>query len=91
MKRRILIILALLVLFGQWANLEHAYHEHTHGEICEYCLSAQPFDHAAVDSANTFTLAAVAHLPETGYIESTPRLNIRYFSSRAPPRSIQTI
>jgi len=91
MKKRILIILTLLVLFGQWANLEHAYHEHSHGEICEYCLSAQPLDHAVVDSANSFTLAKGANTLQTGFKESTPIFNIRYYSSRAPPRSIQTI
>ena len=91
MKRRLLIILAFLVLFGQWANIEHAYHDHIDGGVCEYCLSAQPLDHSLVDCTHAFIVAKTSYLHDAGFNDSTPIITVRYYSSRAPPHSIQII
>jgi len=88
MKRLYLTVLVLVVLLTQWGSLSHDYHIHTEDESCDYCLSAQTFDHAVTPS----TLKA--HLPKFFQFKAKHTrlivLNKGFYNyaARAPPRFI---
>lgn len=51
MRTPLLILLTLFSLLSQWAWIEHAYHGHDSGEICEICLIGQAQTHGAMPAA----------------------------------------
>jgi hypothetical protein len=60
MRTPLIILLTLFSLLSQWLWLEHNYHEHDSGEVCEICLIGQAQSHAAIPPA----LHLPAALPE---------------------------
>ena len=78
----------ITLLLSQWGVIDHAFHDHFEGEVCDYCISAKPFDNAVTSSdeivvsdsqnQNPAVLLQVAK-------SETPRY---YYSVRAPPRTI---
>ena len=51
MKRLHLIILTFTLLLSQWGTIDHVYHEHVAGDVCDYCVSAKSFAHAVTSSS----------------------------------------
>jgi len=88
MKQLHLIFLTLFLLLGQWSSLEHDYHDHESGEICDYCLNAQPLDHAVTNSVELGISNEPTHQQDELAQEFISKSNIRYYSVRAPPRFI---
>lgn len=88
MKRLHFIILATTLLLSQWGSIDHAFHAHQVGEVCDYCISAKALDHTvsseikdAVVVKQTFIQAELA---QTSISKSfTP-----HYAARAPPRFI---
>jgi len=88
MKRLHLIFLILVLLFSQGSSLDHIYHDHKNGEVCDYCLSAQPLDHAVTTSIQPFlSIKKPQWQAEPAKLFIT-KSNIRYYAVRAPPRFI---
>lgn len=88
MKRLPLIFITLIILFGQWGSLEHVYHDHKSGEACDYCLKAQPLDHAVTSAFQLGISNAPVH-PGVEEVQAfISRSTIYYYSVRAPPRFI---
>ena len=88
MKRLHLIILTITLLLSQWGTIDHVYHEHTAGDVCDYCVSAKSFDHAATSSFQTTPVIKQTQQAETLAQASTSQSVTRYYNVRAPPRSI---
>ena len=88
MKRLLLTFFALIIILVQQGSLEHAYHEHAAGEICDYCLNSKSLDHFTVNSAqpvvHTVSLQWKFEYSHSVILTS----HTRYFSARAPPRFI---
>ena len=88
MKSLNLIILTIILALGQWASLDHAYHDHQENEVCEYCLSIKPLEHTATGSSY--------HIPSSSHsqwhFELVTTIDVlgsaSYFAARAPPRFI---
>ena len=51
MRKPLIILLTLFSLLTQWAWVEHIYHDHDAGEMCEVCLIGQAQSHAAIPPA----------------------------------------
>jgi len=78
----------LVLLFAQGSSLDHIYHDHKNGEVCDYCLSAQPLDHAVTTSIQLFlSIKKPQWQTEPAKVLFTES-NIRYYAARAPPRFI---
>ena len=88
MKRLHLIILTLTLLLSQWGVIDHVYHEHVAGDVCDYCVSAKSFDHAVTSSFQTTALIFQTQRAEVLVQASTPKSVSRYYAVRAPPRLI---
>jgi len=88
MNRLHLTIFALILLLGQWGNIDHAYHEHDSGEVCDFCLSAQALDHA-ITPAIQCVFAPSFHQTLSQQVQGYVSANgARYYAARAPPRFI---
>ena len=88
MKLLHLIFLTLVLLFAQGSSLDHIYHDHKNGEVCDYCLSAHPLDHAVTTSIQSFlSIKKLQWQAEPAKVFITES-NIRYYAVRAPPRFI---
>jgi len=88
MKRLHLIILTVTLLLSQWGTIDHVYHDHTVGEVCDYCVSAKLFDHAAPSSFQTTRVIIQTQQAETLAQASTSQSITHYYNVRAPPRLI---
>ena len=88
MKLIHLIILTVTLLLSQWGTIDHVYHEHTAGEVCDYCVSAKSFDHAVTSSVQTTTVFKQTQQANMLAQASTSQSVTRYYSARAPPRFI---
>lgn len=85
MHRLHITLFALIILLGQWGGIDHAYHEHDTGEVCDFCLSAQALDNAITPALQfVFTPSFHQFQPELvlGYVSKN---NARYYAARAPP------
>lgn len=88
MKRLHFIILSAFLLFSQWGSIDHVYHVHTAGEVCDYCISAQPLGHAVSDSAKTIVVVKQTFAqPELTQAPISKSFTPGY-AARAPPRYI---
>ena len=84
MRQTLITLLLLVTLLSQWGLIEHGYHSHDPGEVCEVCVSAS--GHVAIT-------ASAAQLPESQGVEFiAPALSSpltaatpRYYATRAPP------
>lgn len=88
MKRLHLIFLTLFLLLGQLGSLDHVYHEHESGEVCDYCLGAQSLDHAVTVSHTSVTPISISQSLHELTHEFFPGKTSRYYAARAPPRFI---
>lgn len=88
MKNLHLIIFTITLLLSQWGAIDHVYHEHTAGEVCDYCVTAKSFDHAASNSGQTLSLTSQAQQSEMLLQAPTLKSVTRYYAVRAPPRLI---
>lgn len=88
MKRLHIITLAITLLLSQWGTIDHVYHEHTAGEVCDFCISAKSFDHAVTSSSQGIALIKQVQTPEILAQASTSKTVIRHYAVRAPPRFI---
>lgn len=85
MRQSLITLLAVITLLSQWAWLEHGYHDHDAGEVCEVCVSAS--GHVAVTpTAPQLPALHGSDLPvpvfSTSYTAAAPR----FYATRAPPR-----
>lgn len=88
MKRLHIIALTITLLLSQWGTIDHVYHEHTAGEVCDFCISAKSFDHAVTSSSQDLALIKQVQSPEILAQASTSKTVIRHYAVRAPPRFI---
>lgn len=88
MKHLHLIILTVTLLLSQWGAIDHFYHEHTAGEVCNYCISAESLDHAATSSFQTTIVVKQTQPAKILAQASTSKSVTRYYNVRAPPRFI---
>ena len=88
MKRLHLIILTVTLLLSQWGMIDHVYHEHVAGEVCDFCISAKSFDHVVTSSFQATTITQQTQEPEVLVQEATSNSSNRYYATRAPPRLI---
>ena len=88
MKRLHLIILSITLLLSQWGTIDHVYHEHTAGEVCDFCISAKSFDHAVTSSSQTTALIKQIQSPDILAQASNSKSVARHYAVRAPPRLI---
>ncbi|MCW8900367.1 MAG: hypothetical protein OQK75_06230 [Gammaproteobacteria bacterium] len=88
MKRLHLIILTITLLLSQWGMIDHVYHDHIASDVCEYCVSAKSFDHAATSSVQSTAIIKQFQNPDVLAQASTAKTVSRYYAVRAPPRSI---
>lgn len=88
MKHLHLIILTVTLLLSQWGTIDHVYHEHSAGEVCDYCVSTKSFDNAITSSVQTTAVFKQTQQAEILAQASTTRSITRYYAVRAPPRFI---
>ncbi|MCW8829158.1 MAG: hypothetical protein OQK94_08890 [Gammaproteobacteria bacterium] len=85
MRQHLITLLAVITLLSQWGWLEHDYHEHDAGQVCEVCVSAA--GHVAV-IPDTPQLPPL-HGSETPFTPSSTSFSAaapRFYTARAPPR-----
>lgn len=85
MRKPLIILLTLLSLLSQWAWVEHAYHEHDAGEICEICLLGHAQAHAAVPSTLPLTASYPEHFERPQHSRQAARPAFTRQNIRAPP------
>lgn len=89
MKRLHFLILSVTLLLSQWGSIDHLYHAHTSGEVCDYCISVQPLEHAVSSMVQSIAVAkkttAEEEQPQIAHAKSFTR----HYIARAPPRLIQ--
>ena len=88
MKRLHFIILTAILLLSQWGSIDHVYHEHIAGEVCDYCIAAQPTDNAVSNSFQTIPLVKQIQKTVVLVQELSTKSVTRYYAVRAPPRLI---
>ncbi|MCW8919361.1 MAG: hypothetical protein OQL08_11185 [Gammaproteobacteria bacterium] len=87
MRHSLITLLAVITLLSQWGWLEHGYHDHESGEVCELCVSAA--GHVAILPGTTQPLP----LTHTSLEPPTPLVSLlsaapRFYPTRAPPLSL---
>lgn len=85
MKRLHYVIFTAILLLSQWGSIDHVYHEHTAGEICDYCIGSQPFDNAVSHSFQSAPFVKQIQQPELLAKGFTSKNITRYYAVRAPP------
>jgi hypothetical protein len=88
MKRLHYIFLIFFLVLGQWGSLDHAYHDHETSEVCDYCLSAQPLDHAVTTFTQPVISTGDPQWHDESAIELITKYTIHHYAARAPPRFI---
>ncbi len=87
MRRLLITLLAVVTLLSQWGWLEHGYHEHDPGEVCEVCLSANGHGQAITPSLPALpAITAITLHNEPLPTQPLTRGAFRLYASRAPPR-----
>lgn len=89
MKKLHLIILTLSLLLSQWGAIDHVYHDHTAGEVCDYCVTSKSLDHAVNGSIQVASISNQMQEPEILLQAPVQKSVTRYYAVRAPPRLIQ--
>lgn len=88
MKRLHFIILTVTLLLSQWGSIDHAYHAHKSGEVCDYCIGAQSLDHAVISTVQSIAVVKQTPVQEEQNQTSLTKTFTRYYAARAPPRFI---
>ena len=86
MKRLQLFIFTITLLLFQWGTLDHQYHDHDMGEVCDYCISAKSLNDAVSNSVQTIVLNKHIQNPEVLLTSATFTTVSQYYAVRAPPR-----
>ena len=88
MKRLYIISLTLLLLLSQLGAIDHAFHEHSPDEACEYCIAAKALDHAVGNSFLISAFAVDSATPIYNTSNTVSSVAIHYYRGRAPPHYI---
>ena len=88
MKRLHFTIITITLLLSQWGVIEHAFHEHVAGEVCEYCLTAKSFDDIVLSSDQAVVPAIQSQISEVLFQAAKSETFSHYYSIRAPPQFI---
>lgn len=84
MRHRLITLLAVITLLSQWGWLEHGYHDHDSGEVCELCVSVA--GHVAIPPGTAQPLPrSHNHLEPSTHLVSLLSAAPRFYSTRAPP------
>ncbi|MDH5395317.1 MAG: hypothetical protein OEW97_03515 [Gammaproteobacteria bacterium] len=86
MKRLHFIILAVTLLFSQWGSIDHVYHAHKAGDVCDYCITAQSLDHAVSHAVPTLGVVKQTNIQQALPQFSVTKNVTRHYGARAPPR-----
>lgn len=85
MRRSLITLLIAITLLSQWGWVEHGYHSHDSGDVCEVCVNAS--GHVAVmPTAPPLPPGHESELPVAALYASFTPSTLRYYTSRAPPR-----
>jgi len=88
MKRRHFIILTAFLLLSQWGSIDHVYHAHKAGEVCDYCISGQSLDHAVGHSVKAVAVVKQTFVQPELTQASVSKSFTPTYAARAPPRFI---
>ena len=88
MNRLYMPVFVLLILLAQWGSLNHAYHVHESGDVCDYCLSAQALDHVITSTIQFVFASSFQQFQSEQMREDASIQSVRYYAVRAPPRFI---
>ena len=88
MKRLYIITFAITLLLSQWGTIDHVYHEHTAGEVCDYCLSAPSLDNALSYNHNIDFSKNTVQSHNEITLELLITSTVRIYAARAPPRLV---
>lgn len=88
MHRYLITLLAVITLLSQWGWVEHAYHAHDNGEVCEVCLAANALEHTINPSLPLLPSIAVFVVSEPLPQQLLAQYKFHYYSSRASPASL---
>ena len=84
MRHILITLLLVLTLLSQWSWVEHGYHEHEEGEICELCINAS--GNAALTSTKIeLSNNPNIHVRFVGELDISVLNHPRFYASRAPP------
>ena len=86
MRQLLLTLLAVITLLSQWGWVEHAYHNHDPGKICEVCLSANAHGHALTPSLPQLPTVSGFIISQQPLQQALVQRSVRYYPTRAPPR-----
>jgi len=78
----------ITLLLSQWGVIDHAFHEHIAGEVCDYCLSAKSFDDTIPALEQTVAPGVQSQNPEVLLQVVKSKTLSHYYSVRAPPQFI---
>lgn len=88
MKRLYFTVFAITLLLSQWGSIDHLFHAHQSGEVCDYCVSAQSLENAVSSGEHSIAVVKATTVQEEQtqivYAESFTR----HYAARAPPRLI---
>ena len=85
MRRSLITLLIAITLLSQWGWVEHGYHSHDSGDVCEVCVNAS--GHVALmPTAPQLPHQHGSELPVAAFYHSFNPATPRYYTSRAPPR-----
>ena len=88
MKRLHFAIIMITLLLSQWGVIDHAFHEHEAGEVCDYCISAKPFDDAVTSSDVIVVPNKQTQTPAVLLKTAHSKTRNHFYSVRAPPHLI---
>ena len=88
MKRLHLTIVMVTLLLSQWGIIDHAFHEHVESEVCDYCITAKPFDDAVTSSDEIVVSNRQNQTPAVLLATANSKTRNHFYSVRAPPHLI---
>lgn len=78
----------ITLLLSQWGVIDHSFHEHVAGEVCDYCISAKSFDDAITSTEQKFVAHKANQNPVVLLKTADTKTTSYFYSVRAPPRLI---
>lgn len=88
MNRQLIIVLTLFLVLTQWGSLEHAYHDHSAGEACDYCSTSKSLDHIVLASSESVVHTVGFQWHDELISQDFYKAHVNYFTARAPPHTI---
>ena len=86
MKRLHFTIIMNTLLLSQWGMIDHAFHEHVAGEVCDYCITAKSFDDTVSSLDQTVAPGIQSQNPEVLLQAAKSETLSHYYNVRAPPQ-----